>query len=79
MKRGNLLALSIALLVGACSFSSPDGAAGGDDGDDDGTGSAADPKDPDGDGVAADDNCPEVAGPASNNFGLALACSIIMA
>ena len=60
MMRGNLLALSIALLVGACSFTSPDGA-GGDDGDDDGTGSAADPKDGDGDGVGANDNCPEVA------------------
>lgn len=64
MKRpapGNLLAPAIALLVGACTFGSPDAAGG--EGDDDGgaVGSAADPRDLDGDGVGATDNCPTVA------------------
>jgi Thrombospondin type 3 repeat len=60
MKRGILLAVTVALL-GACSFASP-GASGGDDdgdgGDDTIDDPGGDPGDTDGDGVAAGDNCP---------------------
>ncbi len=61
--RGHFFAPAIALLFGACTFSSPDAAGGGDDGDggDDGNGSVTDPNDTDGDGVSGKDNCPGVA------------------